>query len=31
MYGLVLAVAGLLRKLGVGGVADITAPAGTPG
>jgi len=31
MYGLVLAVAGLLRRLGVGGVADITAPAGTPG
>ena len=30
MYGLVLAVAGLLRKLGVGSVADITAPAGTP-
>jgi len=30
MYGLVLAIAGLLRKLGVGGVADITAPAGTP-
>src|SRR6266403_1545680 len=31
MYGLVLAVAGLLRKLGVGGVAEITAPMGTPG
>jgi zinc/manganese transport system permease protein len=31
MYGLVLAVAGLLRRLGVGGVADLTAPPGTPG
>jgi zinc/manganese transport system permease protein len=30
MYGLLLVVAGVLRRLGVGGVAGVTAPAGTP-
>jgi hypothetical protein len=31
MYGLVLGAAGVLRKLCVGGAADVTAPAGTTG
>ena len=31
MYGLLLVVAGALRRLGVGNVAGVTAPAGTPG
>jgi len=31
MYGFLLIVAGVLRKLGVGNVARVTAPVGTPG
>ncbi|HYL56905.1 MAG TPA: metal ABC transporter permease [Gemmatimonadales bacterium] len=31
LYGLMLVVAGGLRRLGVGNIPAVTAPAGTPG